>query len=80
MGNWHRLKTWPEYFDMVIGDFKPFEVREDDRDFKVQDYLVLEEWCPIEKEYTGRCVTRQIVYITDFAQKPNHVVMSLTIV
>ena len=38
------LKTLPDYFQAVIDGKKPFEIRENDRDFKVGDRVILEEY------------------------------------
>ncbi|MBR2343206.1 MAG: DUF3850 domain-containing protein [Clostridia bacterium] len=43
----HHLKTLPEYFQAVIDERKPFEIRENDRNFKTGDRVILEE-------YTGK--------------------------
>lgn len=40
----HYLKTWPEVFEKVISGEKTFEVRKNDRDFKVGDYVKLQEY------------------------------------
>ncbi|MBD5585525.1 MAG: DUF3850 domain-containing protein [Clostridia bacterium] len=40
----HHLKTMPEYFQATIDGRKNFEVREDDRGFKVGDNVILEEY------------------------------------
>jgi hypothetical protein len=63
MATAHRLKTWPEYFQAVASDEKNFEVRQNDRNFKVGDIVVLEEYDPEKKEYTGRQELRVITYI-----------------
>ncbi|MFS0784759.1 ASCH/PUA domain-containing protein [Bacillus sp. 1P06AnD] len=73
----HRLKTWPEYFLAVCKQQKQFEIRENDRDFKVGDILMLQEYDPNNKEFTGRVVDRKITYITDFAQQDGYVVMGM---
>lgn len=39
----HELKTWKEYFEPILSGDKTFEVRKNDRDFKVGDLLVLIE-------------------------------------
>lgn len=60
----HRLKIWPNYYNAVTSGLKTFEVRIDDRDYKVGDILELEEWDPSTKEFTGRPIlVRRITYI-----------------
>lgn len=69
----HELKTWPEYFQKVKSGEKKFELRENDRDFKVGDTLVLKEWkwkgysevSPNEKvgEYTGEQLEVIVSYV-----------------
>jgi len=39
----HHLKTWPVFFQAIRAGDKGFDVREDDRGFRVGDELVLEE-------------------------------------
>ena len=40
----HELKIRPEYFKAVVLGDKMFEIRKNDRDFKVGDIIVLHEW------------------------------------
>ena len=56
----HELKILPEYFEAVKNKSKKFEVRKNDRDFKVGDTIMLLEW---NGEYTGRFLIAQITYI-----------------
>jgi hypothetical protein len=63
----HDLKTWPIFFDAIVDGRKPFDYRFNDRDFKVGDFLRLQEWCPKRKDYTGRWVMRKITYMVDKA-------------
>lgn len=44
--------------------------------FKERDEIVLQEWDPEEKEYTGRQIEGVILYITDWDQKSGTVVFS----
>ncbi len=44
--NLHKLKCWPEYFQPLACGSKPFELRLNDRNFKVGDVLFIEEWDP----------------------------------
>ena len=61
----HELKTWPSYFEALLEGVKPFEIRRDDRDFRVGDILFLREWDPGTGAYTGRALHRQITYATE---------------
>jgi Domain of unknown function (DUF3850) len=60
----HELKTWPEFFKSVASGDKSFEIRRDDRDFRVGDLLLLREWDPVTRAYSGRELHRQIKYMT----------------
>lgn len=44
----HKLKLFPEYFDAVANGIKTFEIRKNDRDYKVGDTLHLYEFDPEE--------------------------------
>lgn len=72
----HELKILPEYFEAVLNGNKTFELRKDDRGFKVGDTLILKEFKPgiydssgpekvtiKECGYTGREVEKKITYI-----------------
>lgn len=61
--NTHDLKTWPQFFGAIISGAKTFEVRRDDRDFNVGDWLLLREWDTTTGHYTGRETTRRITYV-----------------
>ncbi|MGG4123635.1 ASCH/PUA domain-containing protein [Bacillus licheniformis] len=73
----HQLKILPEYFDRVCTGEKTFEIRKNDRGFKVGDLLELYEYIPEKDEYTGRVMVREVTYMTDYAQKDNYVVMAI---
>lgn len=42
----HELKTWPEFYRAVQDNKKTFELRFNDRDYKVGDELLLREFEP----------------------------------
>lgn len=65
---WHDLKTWPGPYAAVYHQKKSFEVRRDDRGFKVGDGLHLREWDPNTGEYTGRHCFRMVKYILSGGQ------------
>ncbi|MBC7509794.1 MAG: DUF3850 domain-containing protein [Ferruginibacter sp.] len=67
----HELKTDPSPFDALIQGKKNFEIRYNDRDFKVGDELLLKEFLQQGHGdirfhgavYTGRILHRKIDYI-----------------
>jgi len=61
----HELKTWPEYFQLMVNGEKPFELRKNDRDFKAGHSLFLREYDDSSKEYTGRTLNRKITYVLE---------------
>jgi hypothetical protein len=75
----HELKTWPSYFEAALRGDKPFEIRKNDRGFAVGDEVVLCEWEPDGKRFTGRRLRRRITYVTDASgidAKDDHVLHS----
>lgn len=54
----HKLKLFPEYFDAVANGIKTFEIRKNDRDYKVGDTLHLYEFDPEKEEFSGLPETR----------------------
>jgi len=56
-------KVWPEYFQKIVDGTKKYELRLADFDVKEGDVLVLKEWDPNTKEYTGREVTKNVTYV-----------------
>lgn len=60
----HDLKTWPEFFSAVESGAKTFEIRLNDRDYKIGDVLKLREWDRSTGEHTGKVVFRRVTYIT----------------
>lgn len=59
----HKLKTWPEPFGAIVDGLKPFEIRIDDRDFKVGDHLLLFEYDPVRDTYPGGVIEARVTYI-----------------
>lgn len=75
----HELKTLPEFWQDVFDNIKNFEVRFNDRDFKVGDLLFLREWDPKTETYTGRVARRNVIYVLDNPQyvKEGYVIMGI---
>jgi hypothetical protein len=72
----HALKCWPEYFVPILDRTKKFDLRKNDRDYKIGDRVWLREWEPPsaqtvaagmqgEGRYTGRECWRTIEYIVE---------------
>jgi len=73
----HELKVLPEYFIAVSEGKKTFELRKDDRGFKVGDTLCLREWNG--KTYSGRSVDCKVTYILKGFQglEDDYVILSI---
>ena len=64
----HQLKTETKYFKAVKAGHKLFEVRKNDRDFRVGDYLALNEISDDGKKYTGDSIILRVLYILNDAR------------
>ena len=69
-----KKKIWPEYFELVSSGKKKFELRLADFEVGEGDTLLLEEWDPKTKEYTGRKIEKRVsfvlkFYLNDFGQE-----------
>lgn len=64
----HELKTWKTYYSAIITGKKKFEVRKDDRGFRVGGKLHLREWDEKKEQYTGNGITIDITYKLDGGQ------------
>lgn len=56
-------KTWPEYFQAIVDGKKNFELRLNDFEVSEGDTLVLEEYNPKTKQYTGRVIEKKVTYV-----------------
>lgn len=70
----HKLKIDQEYFTPVIKGIKKFEIRLNDRNYSVDDIVLLQEIETESRHYTGRELEVRIIYITDYEQKDGFVV------
>jgi len=64
----HELKTWPHSFSAILGGFKRYEIRKNDRNFQVGDELFLREYRPEAQTYTGRTLVATVTYMTPGGQ------------
>ncbi len=76
---YHDLKILPGYFDAVKNGTKTFELRKGDRDYRVDDMLLLSKWSP-ESGYCGNMLMTRIVYILKNAPglEPGYVVLGIS--
>lgn len=59
----HELKLLSKYYPDSLTNKKNFEIRKNDRDFKVGDAVKLKEWN--RGKYTGKEHIKEITYILD---------------
>lgn len=63
----HLLKSVNPYFTDVLESRKVFEVRNNDRYFRVNDIVIFREYDLISDSYSGRYIVAVITYLlTDF--------------
>ena len=56
-------KTWPKFFEKILSGEKTFEFRLADFDIEPGDTLVLREWDPETKDYTGRQIEKDVTVV-----------------
>lgn len=76
----HDLKILPQYFIDVLTGRKRFEVRYNDRNYRLGDWLILHEWTP-SLGYTGRLTRVLVTYVLDDTQfcKAGYVILGIEI-
>lgn len=60
----HYLKTHPQPFAAIRSGMKRHEVRRADRDFRQGDVLILQEFEPLKRNYTGKEIAAEVLYIS----------------
>lgn len=64
--NTHKVKSWSHLFQAAKSGLKTHDFRDrTERDYKVGDHLLLQEFDMIEGVYTGSELLMKITYITD---------------
>ena len=58
-----KKKMWPGYFEDISSGKKKYDWRLNDFEINEGDTLVLEEWDPETKDYTGRQIEKEVGYI-----------------
>ena len=64
----HELKCWGKYFNELSSGKKKFELRKNDRNFKVGDHLCIQAYDPEKKEYTGGFLYFIVTYILNIGE------------
>ena len=59
----HHVKSWVRFFTQTLARNKMFEIRLNDRNYQVGDFLHLAEWDEVKEKYTGRHLLVEITYI-----------------
>lgn len=61
----HYLDIQKKYYEDILYNKKQFEIRRNNRNYKIGDILHLKE---IENDnYTGRTINKKIIYISDIS-------------
>lgn len=58
-----KKKTWPDLFEKVRTGEKKFDMRLADFECQTGDTLILQEWDPETKSYTGREIEKKITFV-----------------
>ncbi|MBI4359269.1 MAG: DUF3850 domain-containing protein [Candidatus Nealsonbacteria bacterium] len=61
-----KKKSWPKIFSLMKSGKKKFDVRVADFKVKERDTLILEEYDPKKKKYTGRRLSKKVKYVMKF--------------
>jgi hypothetical protein len=79
-GNLHELKLAQPYYNQVKNESKRFEVRKNDRDFKISDHLLLREWSEVEG-YSGNYLICEVLTILENENycKRGYIIMSISL-
>lgn len=69
-----KKKTWPKLFKLVKSGKKKFDLRLADFRVREGDTLILEEYDPKKKKYTGRKIQKKVKFVlkvklNDFGQE-----------
>ena len=58
-----KKKIWPEYFKKIKSGDKNFELRLADWQCNTGDVLILREWDPKTKQFTGHEIRKTVSYV-----------------
>lgn len=63
----HDLKIWPVHFMELSEGKRTYDVRKDDRVYRVGDLLRLREWDPSTKTYSGKGMVLRVTWVNRLA-------------
>jgi len=63
------LKIWTKYLEDILNDLKTFELRNNDKDFQDNEYVLLREYEDSSDSYLNREVLIKIKKVYKFGQK-----------
>lgn len=83
----HELKILPEYYEPIKSGLKKFEIRENDRDFMPEDYLIMRAYDAEKDEYLDLfdeyppllCRVSYVFYGGAYGLKNDYCVMSINV-
>ena len=61
-----KKKAWPELFEAVVSGKKKYDLRLNEFEISEGDTLILEEWDPKTKTYTGRSIEKKASHVWKF--------------
>jgi Domain of unknown function (DUF3850) len=65
MSKIHEVKSWPDFFAPILAGARTFDLRLDDRHYRVGDVLRLREYDDRKGVYTGREISKRITYMSE---------------
>lgn len=73
----HDVKTESKYFKDSKSGIKPFELRKNDRDYKVGDFMKMREYK--NGEWTGDIIRKEITYVLENYEglKPGYCILGV---
>jgi len=64
-----KKKIWPGFYEKIASGKKKYDWRLNDFEINEGDTLILEEWDPATKQYTGRNIEKKVTYVGKFDLK-----------
>lgn len=53
-------KIWPQFFNQILKKERTVDLRLADFDLKEGDFLLLKEWDPVTRKFTGRQIEKKV--------------------